>query len=285
MQRWCSRVSTDMTMISDLCWVDGRAADAVAVSNRGLQYGDGVFETVRVDSGQMTLETFHYRRLFTSCDLLRIPVDDGLLSRQVAAFLAGRGDGILKILVTRGSGGRGYNPDGACGCQILYWFPLPQYPETWAANGVVVRLCATKLGHSPALAGLKHMNRLEQVLARSEWQQPDIAEGLVCDIAGHLIEGTMTNLFLVKQGRILTADLSLSGVNGVMRQWLLEKSSFASGVSIQSLTIDDFWQAEEVFLTNSVIGVWPVRQCGEHFWKPGSITRQVQQEVNEVFHG
>ncbi|MCL6268759.1 aminodeoxychorismate lyase [Sansalvadorimonas sp. 2012CJ34-2] len=265
------------------CWVDGSPADNVTVSDRGLQYGDGVFETIRIVAGAVTLEALHYRRLMHSCDRLQIPLCSELLSQQVARFLAGRGDGILKVMVTRGSGGRGYNPSGACGRIILRWFALPAYDSDWAEKGVTVTLCRTRLGHSPSLAGLKHMNRLEQVLARSEWNSPEIAEGLVFDLTENLIEGTMTNLFLVRDKRLLTPDLSLSGVDGVMRQWLLEESSIKENIEIRPLTLADLHQADEVFLTNSVIGLWPVIRCDKKHWEKGPVTTLLLKEVSALF--
>ena len=191
-------------------------------------------------------------------------------------------DGIAKILVTRGSGGRGYNPAGCSSRVVLRWFPLVQRPVSWSEDGVEVILCQTPLGHSPVLAGMKHLNRLEQVLARAEWQDARFAEGLMFDIAGNLIEGTMSNLFLVKSGKVVTPELSQCGVAGVLRQWLLDAGEPVIGVG--SVSREELFQADEVFLANSVMGIWPVRQCQTCSWQPGPVTRVVQSKVSQLFN-
>ncbi len=278
-----------MTGLQAPCfWVDGSPADMAPVSDRGFQYGDGAFETIRVVRGMIPLAAFHWQRLARACQRLSLPFSHEELDQQLNPILAHKATGVLKVMVTRGSGGRGYNPEGAPGRMILGWFAMPEYPEDWREQGIEVKVCQTRLGHSPALAGLKHLNRLEQVLARGEWQgngsSGNVGEGLMLDLHGQLIEGTMSNLFLVDSGVITTADLSLCGVAGVMRQWLLDASPWRDKAQVRSLTLDDLWHAEEVFVTNSVMGIMPVSRCDDNVWAVGSLTRSIQDEVYRLFN-
>ena len=261
-------------MISTL--VNGVSATSVDVHDRGLHYGDGVFETFAVRNGVPSLWDMHMQRLMLSCQRLNFPeLDPALLWSEAMSLLrsnadAGSGDavqGVLKIIITRGSGGRGYRapPPSATlvmggTTRILTLYPWPEYPATFWSEGVAVRVCATRLGCNPALAGIKHLNRLEQVLARSEWDDVNVPEGVMLDTQGNVIEGTMTNLFVVRNGQMLTPDVSQCGVAGIMRGWILAHAR-AVGIpaTITALTLDTVTSADEVFVCNSVIGLWPVR--------------------------
>lgn len=260
--------------------IDGKDSDQIAADDRGLLYGDGLFETLAVHSGEPQLWTRHMARLARGCVRLGIePPSVDLLQVEARALCAGSARAVLKIIVTRGSGGRGYRPPApALPRRILSLHPWPDHPAHWSQQGVSVRLCDTPLGANPRLAGLKHLNRLEQVLARAEWDDPDIAEGLMLDAAGGLIEGTMSNLFLVRDGRLRTPALERCGVAGVMRARVLElaaQGGIASEVSELGLT--DLQGADEVFVCNSVIGIWPVRRVQSMEFTPGPVTRFLQQ--------
>jgi len=167
--------------------------------------------------------------------------------------------------------------------RILSLHPWPDHPAHWPQQGVNVRLCDTPLGANPRLAGLKHLNRLEQVLARAEWDDPDIAEGLMLDAAGGLVEGTMSNLFLVQGGRLRTPALEQCGVAGVMRGHVLalaEQGGIACEVT--ALGLADLRSADELFVCNSVIGIWPVRRVQGMEFMPGSVTRRLQQAIGDA---
>lgn len=269
-------------------WVNGVAADSLPVTDRGLSYGDGLFETIRITSGKATLIELHLRRLSESAAQLGIFLDLPLLEAEMSAFLScfTSRDGILKVILTRGSGGRGYNPDGCrASSRVLSFHPLPVYPSNPAANGICLYPCKTRLGQS-VLAGIKHLNRLENVLARGEWQGSDCLEGLLMNFDGSLVEGTMSNLFLVRQGILETPDLSRSGVKGVCREYILQQAEeWQLPVRESALTLSDLEQAEEVFVCNSVNGVWPVVSYENLSWTIGSVTRQVQDRVQGVLNG
>ncbi|MBI2779452.1 MAG: aminodeoxychorismate lyase [Gammaproteobacteria bacterium] len=167
------------------------------------------------------------------------------------------------LLVSQETGGR-ERPGTVQPTRLVALYAWPEYPPAFWVEGVAVRLCSTRLGSNPALAGIKHLNRLEQVLARSEWDDPAIPEGLMLDGEGYVIEGTMSNLFIVRNGRLLTPDLTQCGVAGVMRGCILDGARDAGiPVDITQITLDDVKSSDEVFLCNSLIGVWPVRHCAE----------------------
>ncbi|PWB35901.1 aminodeoxychorismate lyase [Pseudomonas sp. SDI] len=259
-------------------WIDGQPADAIALQSRGLAYGDGVFETIAVIAGRPSLLEYHLERLALGSQRLAIGADLALIRDEVCRYAQALGDGVLKLILTRGDSQRGYAAAaGVPPRRILQASPTPQYPAAHAEQGVRLFACRTRLAEQPLLAGLKHLNRLEQVLARNEWQDPAFAEGLMCDQSGRPIEGVYSNLFLVRDGQLLTADLARCGVAGVMRAALLDAAAQHSIVArVCDLSLLDLQQADEVFLCNSVYGVWPVRACESLNWPPGPLTRKLQ---------
>ncbi len=261
------------------CWIDGEPAAAVPVQDRGLQYGDGLFETLAVKDGRIGLLAFHLDRLAEGCRRLGLamPARD-LLETELQAAAAGAAHAVLKLMLTRGSGGRGYRPPAdAVARRILSRHPWPEYPEIWARDGVRVKVCDTRLAAQPRLAGIKHLNRLEQVLARAEWSDADdIQEGLMLDLEGRVIEGTMSNVFASPgEGVLLTPDLSRSGVAGVMRRHLLEQAANTGiKVRVEPFPLATLLRAREIFLCNSILGVWPVTEVVGRRYPVGALTRQ-----------
>ncbi|MCE9664930.1 aminodeoxychorismate lyase [Halomonas sp. M5N1S17] len=230
----------------------------VPMDDRGLAYGDGLFETVLVRDGTPLLWGQHMTRLARGCQVLGIPLPPrDELDRLPGQ--AGPGLRVLKLILTRGSGGRGYLPP-ASSLPRLRWQAMafsPQ-PSRWR-DGVRVRHCRLRLGIQPLLAGLKHLNRLENVLARDEWADPDLAEGVLCNSDGWLVEATCMNLFWQREGRLETPRLDDSGVAGTLRAALLEHLP----VSEVKATPDVLAGAEAVWLVNSVQGAWPVARLDD----------------------
>ncbi|PSS46435.1 aminodeoxychorismate lyase [Pseudomonas sp. BBP2017] len=259
-------------------WIDGLPADAVNLQSRALAYGDGLFETIAVKAGRPSLLEYHLDRLALGCQRLAISADHGLIRDELCRYASVLGDGVLKLILVRGDSQRGYAPAaGVAPRRILQGSPLPVYPAQHAEQGVRLFPCNTRLAEQPLLAGLKHLNRLEQVLARAEWQDAEHAEGLMRDVSGRIIEGVYSNLFLVRDGQLLTADLSRCGVAGVMRAALIEQAAVAGvALRITDLSLQDLEQADEVFVCNSVYGVWPVRAFASLNWSPGPLTRKLQ---------
>lgn len=261
-----------------LSWVDGQPAELLSVKDRGLAYGDGLFETIAVTAGQASLLDRHLARLAEGCARLHMPLDMALLRAELLAFSRQLGDGVAKLIVTRGDGLRGYAPPlPAQPRHILQGGAKPSYPLLNAEQGVRLFPCATRLAEQPMLAGLKHLNRLEQVMARGEWQDAEHAEGLMLDATGRVIEAVYSNLFIARGGVLVTADLSRCGVAGVMRAELLAQAQ-ALGIECQvrDLSYAELLAADEVFLCNSLYGIWPVRALQAHDWPVGPLTRKLQ---------
>jgi 4-amino-4-deoxychorismate lyase len=258
--------------------VNGAPASQLSILDRGLQYGDGLFETIAVLDGQPCLWEPHVRRLLRGCEGLGIPAPDrGLLQaearQEIAEASPGTARSVLKIILTRGSGGRGYRPPHQPQpTRILQLAPWPDQPADAATAGVRLRLCTLRLGSNPRLAGIKHLNRLEQILARMEWDAPELWEGLLCDQQGSLIEGTMSNLFLWRHGTLVTPALEACGVAGVAREAILATAA-ALGVptAVRAVSLEEAWQAELLLLSNSLIGLWPVRQLEGRRYDPASL--------------
>lgn len=265
--------------------VNGRETSLVAVADRGFQYGDGCFTTLEVRDGVPLFLSRHQARLAHDCARLRIPYDCADLLGAEARSMAEAGrDGVLKVIVTRGAGGRGYRcPEAPQPTRVLGFHSRPAYPQEWSVSGVALRVCRTRLGVNPGLAGIKHMNRLEQVLARDEWLDADIAEGLLLDSLGWVTEGVMSNVFMVRDGRLETPKLDRCGVAGVMRGLVMELAS-DMGLAVLEVRrrLPRLRQADEVFMTNSLIGVWPVRRLDDREWPPGPIARRLVEAVEQA---
>jgi len=242
-------------------WINGRRGTMLDCRDRGLAYGDGVFETMRVRAGQVRLLDSHLDRLYLGCRTLKIEAPKRLiLSRELARLAGPRREAVLKLIITRGNGTRGYRPSGRERCtRIASLHPLLQAGPDDSAP-VRLRMCATPLGSNPVLAGLKTLNRLESVLARAEWRDPRIWDGLMRDADGNIICGSMSNLFLRRGRLLMTPLLDRCGVAGVMRRWILQHAG-AHGLRTVERRIrwSDLESAEEVFMCNAVAGIRSVR--------------------------
>jgi 4-amino-4-deoxychorismate lyase len=265
--------------------VNGEPFSTLSVHDRGFLYGDGLFETIAVYRGKPLLWDRHVARLLDGARRLGISLPSiADLDGDAKRLCAGVERAVLKIILTRGIGARGYLPASDSSTRIGMRLPWPDFPRDNARAGVSVRICETHLGHNPRLAGIKHLNRLEQVMARSEWSN-GYAEGLMLDGDGNVIEGTMSNVFVVVDGGLITPDLRACGVEGVMRAVVLEAAA-NRGFRCQTrpLTLQDIDAAQELFITNSLIGVWPVRQVANREYPIGPITHKIQEAVRDA-HG
>ncbi|MDD1620815.1 MAG: aminodeoxychorismate lyase [Methylococcaceae bacterium] len=263
--------------------LNGESRQCIDVADRGFQYGDGLFETIEVSNGKPLFLERHLARLSNGCRRLLIPVPDlALLTQEALQVSAASERAVLKLIVTRGCGGRGYRqPPRILPTRLFSLHPFPDYPEHFQAEGITVRFCRLRLANSPALAGIKHMNRLEQVLARAEWWDDGIQEGLMLDSNEHVVEGTMTNLFMVKDGVLYTPIVTECGVAGIVREMVMEFAQCNNITLIETqLDKDTLLRADEVFVTNSVIGIWPVMQIEQHGFGVGPLTRSFQAYFN-----
>lgn len=239
-------------------WINGKQGAGIDCRDRGLQYGDGVFETMRVRHGAVRLLEYHLDRLYSGCARLGIEAPaPRVLRRELKGVAARRTAGVLKLIVTRGTGSRGYRPKGTERCtRILSLHALPRTALENLRKPVRVRVCGTSISSNPLLAGIKTLNRLESVMARMEWSDHRIWEGLMRDVDGNIVCGTMSNLFLVRGSRLLTPLLDRGGVAGVMRRWILESAGALELRAVQGrVRWTDLVRAEEVFMSNAVVGV------------------------------
>lgn len=242
-------------------------SDGIAATDRGVAYGDGVFETMRAHRGTLPWWDAHWSRLERGASRLHLTLPDQAQVRHEAEALLAGEDAVLKLIVTRGSGGRGYAPEAdAVPSWIVSRHPVPS-PSP--AEGIVLRWCDTRLAIQPLLAGIKHCNRLEQVLARAEWNDAAVAgvdafEGLMRSTEGDVVCATAANLFVHRGDRWFTPRLDRCGVAGLCRDWVLGKT----GAEEVRLDVTDVETADAVFLCNAVRGILPVAKLGSLTWHP-----------------
>lgn len=271
--------------------VNGQQADHISIHDRGFQYGDGCFETIRVLANKPILWQQHLSRLKRACRLLYLEVDFDLLDKDLSQLLETNqsSDVILKIIITRGEGGRGYAPGSSSSCTRV--LQLSNYQAPTIRKAAKIMLCRHGLSANTMLAGIKHLNRLDQVLASREI--PDsFDEGLCLDQLGYIVEGCKSNLMLCIDDELITPDLSSCGVEGVMLEQLIE--SYAGRgypVARKKINLKQLQMADELFLCNSVFGVWSVAEIYnadfELYWKSnrdeGQYTSAAIDWANEIF--
>lgn len=244
----------------------GDPLNAIPVEDRGLQYGDGVFESALLERGHVRFLEQHLRRLALGCERLGIATPNPAELHSDVRRLSGSAErAVLKIVVTRGVGPRGYRPSSRSKTTcIVALYPAPAAPP---AMRVALRWCETRLGRNARLAGIKHLNRLEQVLAQAEWDDETIVDGLMLDTEGELVSGTASNVFLMREGVLVTPDLRFCGVLGIMRGEVLRAAKeLGIAVSEEPLWPHDVTAASEVFITNSVRGIRSVAELGAQRW-------------------
>ena len=258
------------------CLVNGEISRQVSTQDRGLQYGDGLFETLAVRRGVPRYWQAHVNRLGEGCKRLGLPMPpQAVLLREVQTVSAGRQNCVVKIILTRGVSGRGYlpgTPEHAN--RIVCSYLWPQDPGELVETGIRTRICNLRLALQPALAGMKHLNRLEQVMARAEWSDRSIHEGILLDSEDHVISAISSNIFLVSGGQLLTPRLDRCGVRGVMRAIILK--GFKTRCEQRRIMLDMLPEADEVFVCNSVRGVFPITRIDHWEYTIGPVTREIQ---------
>jgi 4-amino-4-deoxychorismate lyase len=263
--------------------VNGHPADTVDALDRGLAYGDGVFRTLRTRAGQPLWWADHYAKLAADCAALALDCPSEALLKQEVSQVAEAGQGIVKVVLTRGMATRGYALPVKQACtRIVIATPLPPYAHLDAAVDINARWCSLRLARQPRLAGIKHLNRLENVLARAEWDDPSIFEGVLCDDSGTVISGVMSNLFWIKDGELFTPDLSECGVAGVARSRLLRMAErMGVRTHIVRALPDVILAADENMICNSIIGVRRLARLGDVSWPPAGWTTTLNNALYE----
>ncbi len=269
-------------------FLDGRPDAAVSADDRAVQYGDGLFETVAIRDGTPRLWNYHVERLQTGAARLGLaaPAESALRSGLHAALdqaQAERKRCVAKIILSAGQGPRGYRRAGDAPATLLTGIAeARRLPDSCHRDGVDLRLCNTRLAVQPQLAGMKTLNRLEQVLARNEWSDDAVFEGLTLDTDGRVICGTMSNVFLITGQTLATPAISRCGVSGVMRRHVLALLDGAHiECHVRDVDVGELWAADSVFISNSQFGILPARRCGHHAWQAGETFRRLEALIRE----
>jgi 4-amino-4-deoxychorismate lyase len=245
----------------DALWLVNGRREALDPADRGVAYGDGVFETMAAHDGEVRRLTQHLERLASGCRRLAIdPPDEGTLRAEIAAHVPAKGRAVVKLIVTRGPGARGYAPPTAARpTRILSISSWPSYPRHHYTAGMNVRTCELRLGRNQALAGLKHLNRLEQVLASAEVRAAGADEGLMLDSEGCVVGATSNNVFAVRGNEVVTPAVTRCGIAGVMRRAVLDAApALGLAAAVRDVDPAELRGADEVFLCNAVAGIRPV---------------------------
>jgi 4-amino-4-deoxychorismate lyase len=254
------------------------ASQAIAADDRGLQYGDGLFETALLLDARVRFLDDHLDRLFRGCERLGIPAPDRqTLINEIAQVSAAANRGVLKIIVSRGAAGRGYRPPtGAIATRVVALHPLKETPQ----HALKLRWCEIRLGRNARLAGIKHLNRLEQVLAQNEWSEGEFDEGLMMDTEGEVVCATAGNVFAVRDGALITPDLRFCGVQGVMRAQVIKAASKVGiAVSEEPLWPHDLEAASEVFITNAVRGIRSAAWLDSLQWSDSTVATRLARAL------
>jgi 4-amino-4-deoxychorismate lyase len=263
-------------------WLVNGHSTGVDPADRGLAYGDGLFETMAVAEGVIRWFDLHLDRLEEGCRRLEIPPPSrSLLAHEIGAHAPKQGRAVVKLIVTRGPGTRGYlPPEPATPTRVLAISPWPDYHDSYYRSGISARVCQLRLAESPALAGIKHLCRLEHVLAQLELRGHAVQQGLLLDTSGHVVGGTTSNLFAVRDGELVTPTLARCGIKGVMRRAVLETArTLRIRTAERDLTLGDVLSADELFVTNALFGIWPVTDIDGQRFAVGSTTRQLMREL------
>lgn len=262
--------------------INGDSESILSPLDRGFSYGDGVFRTLKVVNGELKHWHLHYQKLNDNCSALGIecPSPETLLS-DIRHLISENDSAVIKIVITRGNGERGYSlPVSAKPNRVVIKSQLPTYPEVNLTDGVKLRLCKTKLSSQPLLAGIKHLNRLENVLARAEWSDNTYADGLMLDMFDNAIECTMSNLFIRKGDKLLTPDLSQCGVAGITRQRIIDLAeSIGLQIEICRVPLALLISSDEVIICNSVFGVWQVTSLDQIAISTGQLALTLRQQL------
>ena len=247
--------------------INGQQAEHISIRDRGFQYGDGCFETVRILSNKPILWSAHFKRLEHACETLHLSVNFNLLQSEMAQLLLANKatDVILKITITRGEGGRGYAPTAQSDCTRI--LQLIDYVAPATNNGARVVVCHHRLSSNSLLGGIKHLNRLDQVLASMQIPE-NCDEGLCLDEGGFVIEGCRSNLLLAIDNQLIAPDLSKSGVEGVMLNYLIDEfGKKGTAVARKAIRLSELKTAGEILLCNSVFGIWPIAEIQNEDWR------------------
>ena len=262
--------------------INGSPNGLITPFDRGFAYGDGVFRTMKMVNGMPEAWPLHYQKLVADCGKIGIVAPSAeLLIHDLTQLFSVNEIAVAKIVITRGESARGYAPPAvSLPLRVVIKSELPNFPVDNRIKGVRLFLCDIQLAHQPKLAGIKHLNRLESVLARAEWHDLSFADGLMLDLENNVIECTAGNIFARFGHELITPDLSDCGVAGVMRERIMQLvPSLGLSMTIQKLSLAQLKQADEVLICNSLYGVWPVVGCDGYDWQLLGLTDKINDAL------
>ena len=260
--------------------VNGSFEQTISPLDRGFAYGDGVFRTILMRDGLPECWPQHYQKLVADCAMIKIvcPSAELLMSDLQLLFLPDE-TAVAKIIITRGEGERGYAPPAITNpMRVVIKSAVKNYPASYFSEGVNLHVCKTPLAAQPLLAGVKHLNRLENVLARMEWTDPNIADGLMLDDEHHVIECTAANIFACFGDTLITPKLDRCGIAGVTRQRVIDMAHLLDlSVKIEDITLPKLLSADAIIMTNSVYGALQVKSILQAVWPPTSLAADIRK--------
>jgi 4-amino-4-deoxychorismate lyase len=269
--------------------INGGLDQAISPLDRGFAYGDGVFRTMVMRNGLPDFWPMHYQKLVADCSAIGIVCPSAeLLMSDLQQLFSFEEIAVAKIIITRGEGNRGYTPPAITApTRAVIKSKMPEYPLENFREGVHLCICETRLANQPKLAGIKHLNRLENVLARMEWQDANITsgivEGVMLDVHGNVIECTSANIIARFGEMLITPALDLCGIAGITRQHILEMAHKLSlSTAIEVFDLNKLYQADEMIVCSSLYGAWQVRSI-QNFaniqqkrWAKGSLAAEIR---------
>jgi 4-amino-4-deoxychorismate lyase len=260
-------------------WINGIQQTELSARDRAVQFGDGCFTTAAVKNGKVVLLDAHLQRLKDSCERLLMNAPDlQQLAAEMCQAASGHAQAVLKVILTPGAGGRGYSRAGCNSpTRIISLSPWPQHYNTLQQQGAVLMTSPVRLARSPLLAGIKHLNRLEQVLIRHHLDQTGADEALVLDTQGTVVECCAANLFWRKGGNVFTPHLENAGVDGIMRRYLMaQMGAFGQTCQLIDGSREEVLNADEVVICNALMPVLPVRQIDDVSFTARSLYQQLR---------
>ena len=275
--------------------INGITSNYLTINDRSIHYGDGLFETILCHNNKLYYWPQHFQRLQTSAEKLKIACpQEHLLLDDIAKLLDKNESGsnseaacAIKIIVSRGAGERGYQfSKNTAASRIVLLSAVEAGHSSLLSNQLLsgeLFICKQQVSINENLAGIKHLNRLENVLARNEWNDKaknNVIDGLMLNANQHVIEGTMSNLFAIKDKQLFTPCLSLSGINGIMRGVIIELAEKSNiKTSAINLTLDDLSSMDELFISNSLIAMKAVTKLGDSLYKYQAVTNMIFTEL------
>lgn len=265
-------------------WLNGAEAAALPLPDRGLDFGDGLFETLLLKDGLPLYSELHLERLQAGCRTLMFPDCVDLVREQlqnVVAAIAARDWrwSAVRVTVTRGAGPRGYAPPEKAEPRIIIAATRLQEPSRRLPGPARLGLSSVRWPSQPLLAGLKHLNRLENVLAARECREGGYDEAVMLDQGERPISVVAGNLFAVCDGRLLTPPLQSCGIAGTRRNLIMERWAPALGLDVceEFMSLDQLQGAQELFYSNSLLGLRAVASLGQRSWSDHPVCASLYQ--------